>query len=338
MFARAVDSDETIKDSLKNVIYFANNCEVGEGTAIAKKYNVRAYPTFVMVNGAGEVTSSWVGYPGPEKWAANVYAGDKDRRTLVAKKAAYEKNPTKELACSLANSAASESDYGASVKYFRSAREMDPANAADYTSEILTNMYYGARGGAFTLADVSSEADLVMADKSSTAESKVDVAMMVSGMASQMGQIDAAIPYIEAALKASEGNEDLAESRISLEMDYALLVEKDKLKALKLKRKSMPEDWQRDPGALNNFAWWCFENDVNLEEAKKLALLGVDLAPDDGQKANILDTAAEICNAMDNCEEAVEMMRRAVVLNPEREYFKTQLAKFEAVLLEKKDG
>ena len=338
MFAGAVDNDQTIKSSLENVIFWNNNCEVGEGIEVAKKYHVQGYPTFIMVNGEGEVSSSWIGYPGPEKWAANVYAGDKDRRTVAEKKKAFEKKATKELACSLANSSAAEYDFAGSVKYFRSARELNPADAAEYTSEILTNMYYGARGGAFSLDDVASEADIVMASSESSAENKIDVALMVRGMAGQMGNIDVAIPYITAALKASEGMPELAESRINLEIDYAILVEKDKAKALKLKTKSMPEGWKEDPNALNNFAWWCFENETNLEEAKALALHGVEIAAESGQKSNILDTAAEICNAMDNCHEAVELMQRAVELSPDRDYYQTQLAKFESVLQEKKDG
>jgi len=338
VFARAVDNDETIKNSLKNVIFWSNNCEVGEGPAIAKKYNVKGYPTFIMTNGDGEVASAWIGYPGPEKWAANVLAGDKDQRTLAEKKAAFEDSPNKDLACLLANSASAGYDFAGSVKYFRSARQFDPAGAAEYTSEILTNMYYGARSGAFTLADVSSEADIVMASKTSSPENKVDVALMVRGMANQMGSLESAIPYITAALEASEGHPELAEGRINLEIDHALLVEKDTSKALELKRKSMPEGWKEDPNALNNFAWWCYENKTNLKEAKKLALHGVDIAPEDGQKSNILDTAAEICIVMEDCKEAVELMQRAVELSPDRDYYKTQLAKFELVLQEKTKG
>lgn len=338
MFAGAVDNNETIKNALKNVIFWNNNCEVGEGVDVAKKFGVKGYPTFIMTNGDGEVSSAWIGYPGPEKWADFVLAGDKDRRTLAEKKTAFEKQTSKELACSLANTSSAEYDFAGAVKYFRIARDLDPDNARQYTTEILTNMYYGSRSEAFTLDDVVSEADFVLASKSSTPEDKVDVAIMVRGMASQLGNLEASIPYIKAAMKASEGIEELADSRVGLEIDYALLVEKDVSKALDLKRKSMPEDWKKDPNALNNFAWWCFENNTNLEEARTLALLGVDLAPEDGQKSNILDTAAEICNAMDDCEGAVAMMQKAVELSPDRTYYQTQLAKFEKVLQEKNNG
>ena len=338
MFARAVDSNDEIKNALKEVVFWHNNCEVGEGVDVAKKYKVRGYPTFLMVDGEGEVSSGWIGYPGPTKWAANVAAGNADRRSIAQKKTAFENKATKELACSLANSASVEYNFADAVKYFRSARELNPAGAKEYTSEILTNMYYGARSGAFTLQQVKEEADFVMASKESTAEDKVDVAMMLRGMASQMGNLEAAIPYITAAMEASEGDADLAEQRLELAIDSALLVDKDTKKALKLKRKSMPEGWNDEAGALNNFAWWCFENRINLEEAKTLALRGVELAPEVGQKANILDTAAEICNAMEDCEEAVELMRRAVEYSPDKEYLQTQLAKFESILKERNDG
>ncbi len=333
-----MDSSDEIKASLKNVVFFNNNCEVGEGVDVAKKYNVRGYPTFLIVNGEGEVSSGWIGYPGPTKWAANVDAGNLDRRTLAQKKTAFENQATKELACSLANAASVEYNFADAVKYFRSARELNPAGAREYTSEILTNMYYGARGGAFTLNQVKEEADFVMDSKLSTPDDKLEVALMVRGMAAQMGQLDSAIPYITKALKATEGIDELAEGRLELEIDQALLVDNDTQKALKLKRKSMPEGWKDNPDALNNFAWWCFENRVNLEEAKSLALRGVELAPEIGQKANILDTAAEICNAMENCQEAVELMQQAVQYSPDRDYYQTQLAKFESILKEKNEG
>lgn len=338
MFARAVDSNEALQNSLQDVVFWKNNCEVGEGVAIAKKYNVRGYPTFIMTNGDGQVSSAWIGYPGPERWMAYAHAGNLDRRTVTEKKEAYAEQPTKELACSLANSAATDYAFAEAVKYYRAAREMNPAGAQEYTNEILTNMYYGSRGGAFTLDEVKKEADFVMASGVSTTADKIDIASMVREMAAQMGDLEAAVPYIEAALQASENMEELAESRRDLEIDQALLVDKDPAKALDLKRSSLDEGWRDDPGTLNNFAWWCFQHGVNLEEARALALHGVEIAADDSQKSSILDTAAEICNALDNCSESVELIQRAVGLSPDREYYRKQLEKFQNLLQEQKEG
>lgn len=336
MFARAVDSDATIQNALKDVVFLPVDCENGEGPEIAKKYGVRAYPTFLMTNARGEVTDGWIGYPGPEKWAAFAAAGVRDQRTVVEKQAAYAQAPTGDLAWALANHAASSFDFVTSVKYFRAARDFDPANAATYTGEILTNMYYGSDSGAFTLDEVEAEAKLVFAAPDATAESKVDVAGMISSLARGADQPERAVPFILAALAASEGNEDLARSRAPLEIDRALLVDRDTDKAVALKKASLPEGWQDDARRLNGFAWWCFENRVNLAEAEELALRGVELADSDKQRADILDTAAELCALRGDSGEAVARIKRAIELDPDKEYLKEQLARFEKELAEKK--
>ncbi len=168
-----MDENGTIKSVLDDVILVKIDCEKGEGPEIAKKYNVRGYPTFLMTNAAGKVTDGWIGYPGPEKWTDLVKAGNKDRRTVAEKKKAFEKKPTKELACALATHASVAYDFPGAVKYYKVARTMDPANASVYSEEILTYMYYGSRSEAFTLDEVEAEAKIVVSSDSATAETKV---------------------------------------------------------------------------------------------------------------------------------------------------------------------
>jgi tetratricopeptide (TPR) repeat protein len=321
--------------ALENAILVQMDCEKGEGPEIAKKYGVRGFPTFFMVNADGVVTGGLLGYPGPESWAGWVTLGVGDQRPIEAKKAAFEKEPTKELATVLANHTSTAYDFPGAVKYYQAARELDPINAPLYTEEILTYMYYGSRGGAFTLDQIVAEAQQVMDNALTPADKRLEVAGMVAAMAGQMGDPEKAIPFIESALTATEGRDDLAEERMPLEIQHALHVTRDFDKAVELKRKSLPEGWQEDPDQLNSFAWWCFENEINLEEAEALALKGAELATTDSQKANILDTAAEICNARGNCEEAIARIKQAIALDPEKEFFKEQLARFEKKAQEK---
>ena len=294
----------------------------------------------MAINSKGEVTDSWVGYGGPEQWAQTALMAAADPRTIPEKKKAYDAAPTADLAVCLANNASTSYDFAGAVEYYRQARELNPEGLAEYTEQILTFMYYGARGGAFTFDDVEKEAKLSLAKTTPTPEKQVELALMLSSMAGQIGEPERAVPYITSALKATEGNTDegVLKSRTQLEIDYALLVEKDKDKALELFRSTFSEGWMENADKLNNFAWWCFENDVNLEEAGELALKGAELADSDGARANILDTAAEICNKLGNCDEAVAHMQRAVELDPEKQYFKDQLAKFQKVLEEKQNG
>ncbi len=55
-----------------------------------------------------------------------------------------------------------------------------------------------------------------------------------------------------------------------------------------------------------------------------------------GQKANILDTAAEICNLLGNCDEAVTLIKQALEETPDSETLKGQLTRFEAAAAENK--
>ena len=90
MFARAAESDEAILAVLEKAILYPIDCEKGEGIEVAKRYNVRGYPTFKVVNGKGEELECFIGYEGPEKWVSSVEAGVNDQRTLVEKAKAYE--------------------------------------------------------------------------------------------------------------------------------------------------------------------------------------------------------------------------------------------------------
>ena len=339
MFAREAKSDEDILAVIEEAILYPVDCEKGEGIEVAKRYNVRGYPTFKMVDSEGKEIERWIGYEGPGKWAASARAGLADQRTLAAKAEAYEAEPTLALAKSLANAASTEYDFKGAVTYFRKARSLDPdpTAATEYNDGILMNMFYGTRMGQFEFAEVDAEAKAVLEQPAAAAGAKLNVAMMMTMLAKSTDQPEKAVPYLETAYSLAVDSDDpeVMEAWTELAVDHALLVKKDKTAAVELKRVAMAEGWRDDADQLNNFAWWCFENDVNLAEADELAVRGIELATSDGQRANILDTAAEIANARGDHEEAVARIKQAVSLDPDKEYFQKQLARFEEAPKEK---
>lgn len=340
MFARAVNEDATIKAALKTAFLYQIDCEKGEGIELAERYGVRGYPTFKMVDSKGVELERWIGYDGPEVWADLVAAGVADQRTLEAKAEAYQAQPTAVLARSLGNAAATVYDWKGAVSFFRTAAGLDPAGAADYEESIVSYTFYGTRGDepAFGLDDLTAVARPAFDREGQTPQGKLMLASMVTTVARGAGRPEVAVPYLRDAMAATAGtaDEDLAKSRARLEVDHALLVENDPAKAVVLKKGTMPEGWLEDANRLNSFAWWCFENQVNLQEAEQMALKGLELAESDEQRATILDTAAEICNKLGNCDEAIARINRAIALDPENAYYKEQLAKFEQAKAEQK--
>ncbi len=145
------------------------------------------------------------------------------------------------------------------------------------------------------------------------------------------------VPYLTAAIDATSGpaGDAFKDERKSLLVDHALYVEGDKEKAVAMKRESMPAGWQEDSGKLNAFSWWCFENQVNLAEAEDLARKGAELAKPGAEKARVLDTVAEICNARGDCKDAVKLIEDAIKEDPANDYYKEQLTRFQKNLAAK---
>jgi hypothetical protein len=133
-------------------------------------------------------------------------------------------------------------------------------------------------------------------------------------------------------MTADSTDESVMKMRAYMMPDFALHIEKDEKKAVQAKKEGFPTGWENSPGQLNAFAWWCFENNINLHEAKTMAEKGVELAENGVEKGNILDTLAEICNVTGDCEQAVELIKQAIAEAPNNEYFKKQLTRFEEIL------
>ena len=53
------------------------------------------------------------------------------------------------------------------------------------------------------------------------------------------------------------------------------------------------------------------------------------------QSYEILDTQAELCNALDDCQGAIDLIKLALAEDPDSEYYQKQLARFEELLAQK---
>lgn len=334
-----MNESEIIQDALKHVVLVQIDCEKGDGPQIAEKYGVGGYPTFIAVNADGEITDSIIGYDTAEAWARFAESSAVDRRTIAEKTAAYETRPTAALARSLGNRASTTYDFKGAVGYFQAARDLDPDHADEYTEQVLTNLYYGG-ADAFTFDQVEAEVKPAFHAPEAEVSDKFRLAGMITEVAKSAGEPKRAAPYLEAAmaLEVDPEDEELADSRADIAVDAALIVDGNPERAVALKKATLPDDWMETTRGLFSFSWWCFENEVNLEEAFDLAMKSHELAGDDKGRSTALRIAAEICNARGDCAQAVDLMRRAVELNPDRKSYKTRLADFKKLLEEQKQG
>jgi tetratricopeptide (TPR) repeat protein len=317
--------------ALEGVVLFKIDAEKGDGPALAKEYKVGGYPTFILANAGAEPVDTWWGYD-KDHFLTNLGDALADPTTITEKEARFASRPTAGDAGKLARCRTVRGEYEEAVALYRKGEGMDAS--VDFSFPIFDTMITGFRKkDAFTADELRRAADATLAREGRSAPEIVDVAFSMKDVGTKTGDRAYWLPYLAPALAASAGaeTERMQNQHRELEIDHVLLVEKNEKKAIELKYASMPEGWRDDAAELNNFSWWCFENTVHLEEAEALARRGVELAAAGNERAMILDTAAEICNARGNCDDAVELIRRAVADAPDKEYYKKQLARFEEI-------
>ena len=329
-FAAATESDADVQKALEGVVLCKVDAEK-EGTEMAKAQRIQGYPTYLLMSADGAVYDRWTGYE-KSYFTGQLAEGMADLTTIEAKLARFEKSPTADAALNFAEYHDSRGEYTEAVRFLDRAATLDPGRMlAGRRFDAVASGF--VRADLFSLDEVKHAADALVATGQASTEELLNLVSQMKSVGRKVDQPALVAPYIGPAFTATaDGSDpDVAREHDRLAIDRALYVTGDKAEATRLKRASLPEAWKDDPGALNGFAWWCFENATNLEEADALARRGVQLAPPGDDRAAILDTAAEICNARGNCDDAVELARRAATEAPGREYYKKQLKRFEEI-------
>jgi thiol-disulfide isomerase/thioredoxin len=327
-FAQAADSDEDVREALADVVLCKLDAEK-EGLDLAKAQRVEGYPTFLLMNAEGDTYDRWAGYA-EDFFLERMAAGLGDLTTIDAKRRRFEASPGATDAMTLARYHATRGEYPDAVGLLDRAAALDPARDVRFDRFECVAAGFLNRD-LFAAEEVTRAADAVVASGAASPDDLVGVVQYMRSVAGKTGKPSAVVPYLGPALAATAGDASFAAEHERLRIDHALLVTGDKDEAVSLKRAAMPDGWRDDASQLNSFAWWCFESGVALEEAEMLARRGAELAAPGNERAMILDTAAEICNARGNCDDAVELMRQAVAEAPDGEHYRKQLTRFEEI-------
>jgi len=303
------------------------DCEKGEGIELAKQFKVRGYPTYVLVDSEGMPIARWTGYA-KDYFLETMTDVMADLATIDERTVRFTAEPNLDDALALAKYYAEEGDYVRAVDYFTQAGELD--SEKDYALDVFENKASGVRGEFFTYEDAALAAERVF--QSGEAEDMVQAAGTMSNLARRADKPDDQAKYLKRGIDVvvAEDDDHTLRNQKRLLIDYDLYVTSDSAQAVELKKSTYSEGWTENPAALNSFAWWCFENLVNLEEAEALSRKAVELSKPGGDRAQILDTAAQICKALGKLDEAIILMKQAVTDDPENDQWKESLAEFES--------
>jgi thioredoxin-like negative regulator of GroEL len=325
-FTAASHEDADLMKALGGVILHKIDCEKGEGIELAKKYEIRGYPTFILANSKGEPISRWMGYS-KENFLETLARATGDQTTIETKMTRFKENPTLEDALALADYSYSKDDYKGAVEYFTKAQELDPSH--DFSYDIFLNTLRGAYNDDYTYDDVVKAADKILKDGS--IDDQVHVNGALAELAEHFDHPDDMTMYLENAISLVDktDNPDIKEYAKTLHVKHSLYVKADTTEAIQYQKSTYGDNWQNDPSQLNSFAWWCYEEGINLEEAEKDAKKAVELEQPGSSRAMILDTVAHICKARGNIADAIKYMEMAVKDDPNNDTWKQTLKEFQ---------
>ena len=345
-FDKAFEEEMEFKAAVsKHAVLCAVDAKEGDGTDLARMYSVSDYPvvTFILANGNGDLLDRWESYWSSENFLEHLTAAVENPLTVHERMVRFREHPTEIDARKLGELRDYAGYYAEANAYYQRARTLNPASETNYDLFILMAMAKGLEGQLYGADAVRKQADAVMAASKESPKDLLKVAYTMGMVAKATDDMNNYVPYLKTAVDMAAGVEDesVRQSRSKLMPDYALHVEKNAHKAVEYKKASFaetsaPENWLENPNLLNNLAWWCFENEINLDEAEDFARKGIELAEEGTEKGNILDTLAEICNLKGDCGEAVDYIRLAVAEDPDNPYFQKQLVRFEKLLADMK--
>ncbi len=313
-----------------NVVLLKLDAEADElGREIARARNVTSYPTFILTNGDAETMDRWLGYGNVAEFVESTNERLADAMTLRARERRFGKEQTEADARKIGSIREASGYPAEAIAYFRRAAELATTTEHDYDAMIFESLSRGASRGLYTGTALFEQAQVVMA-ADPDARTIANVVMTMGRMAEDTDT--QYVPFITRALEATRDDESLSRYHQHFQVEHALHVERNGDKAYELHVATMPEGWENTGSSLNSVAWWCFENGVKLEKAQELAKRGVELSPAGAERAMVLDTLAELCNALGNCGEAIEWIEKAIADDPDNEYYAEQLERFQKIL------
>jgi len=318
-----------LQKALRQVVLHKVDAEKGEGIELAARYRVQGYPTFELVDAGGASIARWMGYERAET-IGHIERALADPIPIAERRARFESTPTSRDAAALAAFHKERGEFVQAVADLRAAQRLVDDPRLDYRYTLFETLALGTRAGVMPVAELQAAADAVLSFSGHTAEQTVKVARTMLALGRYQGTPELAARYLGDAVRETAGRSDgpIGAARRELLVEHALVVERDSTRAVQLKKASMRDGWMRHAESLNHFAWWCFENRLNLEEAESFARKGVELADAGREKANLLDTLAEICSAQGRNQEAVRHIELAMKESPEWVYLPRQLERF----------
>ena len=336
-FERDMKKDKQLIAALEQVILVKIDTDQEEGQTLFLSYGLYAFPSFLLTDSEGRFYDSFIGYNEPTEFITLLNKALSDPELIEVRKARFERQPNSEDALILANHHATLNEPEPTLAYYQALEKLDQDLMDQYRYPIFQAKAKIARSNPEAFEEALKAAERVMA-MDNTME-KIYVTKTAASLAKRYNRHEIMADYTRRGLALTEGltDPDSRDTRYYHDMNKALLIDEDLMAAFQLKKSRLGDSWESESAQLNRLAWWCFENKVNLQEARQMAEKSVLTAENAEYKAAALDTLAEILNELGDPAGAAASIRKAIAEYPASDHYPKQLKRFQG-LVEKKTG
>lgn len=307
------------------------NVNEGEGETLSESYKVgTTYPVFILTNSAGKTIKRWIGYTGGAKVLVNILNNAlTDLTTVDERLAKFKTNPTLDDALLIASYYSGIGENVAAVEYYRKSLELGKGSGFDYSYKIFENVANAVWKDELAFDEIIPTADAVLGMEKKNNKNIVDVARLMTRLASKADRLDKLEKYLKAGIEASANtkNRQMKAANVDLRADYALYIGKDNQKAVAVKKDGMPPGWKDDRDSYYQFAKWCLIRKINLDEAEVFGRKTLSQVQPGRFRARAYNTLAEILEANNKIDKAKEALKNAVSHDPDNEYYQKELAR-----------
>jgi hypothetical protein len=194
-----------LQSALERVVLHKIDGLKSDGPQLEKQFQVNGRPTFILMRSGGETVGRWGGFTNAHEFIENLSAGLQDPTTIEEKRARFASRPNLADAERLARFHETRDEYKDAVRYYREAQMLAAGSGRDFRFALFDVTTDGVWDGAFALAEAKQAADAALAYEGSTLDRVLDVAIGMSYLGQKQLDRDIMVPYLELAMRASEG-------------------------------------------------------------------------------------------------------------------------------------
>ncbi len=276
----------------RNNVMIRQNVDKPEVRALAKAYHIKGIPTTIVIGPDGKEVDRIIGYDNRSDWMRTLlgYTYGVDTLGDLLSRTSTDEKPG--IRRDIAQKYLDRGDAKDALVWVEKARSADKGKNADLETTLSL-----IRGQALLATD---------------APKGVEVLRKLAGGAKSDAAEEAFISlsrYYRGMIKGASS----VEAKKKAEAEY-----------LGLYHAAMPHR-QNDAGFLNDYAWHCAEQGLELDKAAEAARKAVAISHDD---PGILDTLAEVYYKMGDKNKAIATIDKALKKKPNDKYLMGQRTKF----------